>query len=112
MATIDLSQLVTAEMKAEQAKAGMLARFEAAIQQHVDAAAQERGYRDGFALAGYVASGVAQWAAEAQAFVVWRDAVWLHAHAELAKVTAGERAAPSVEDFIGELPAIEWPEQT
>lgn len=110
MATIDLSQLVTAEMKAAEAQAAMLARYEAAIQQHIDGASQGRGYRDGFALAGYVASGVAQWAAEAQAFVVWRDAVWLHAHAELAKVTAGARTVPGMEEFIGELPAIVWPE--
>lgn len=40
--------------------------------------------------------------------VAWRDAVWLYAYAELDKVMASEREQPSVDEFIGELPVIEW----
>lgn len=111
MATIDLSQLVTAEMKVEAARAAMLARFEAAIQSHIDATVSARRYRDGFALAGYASSTMPQFAAEAQAFVAWRDAVWLHAYAEIDRVTAGARQAPAVEEFITELPSMVWPEE-
>lgn len=109
MATIDLSQLVTAEMKAQRAQAEALARFEAAIQEYVDETAKARGYRDGFALAGYATSTIPAWAAEAAAFVAWRDAVWVYAYDELAKVQAGERAQPAVAEIVGELPAIQWP---
>lgn len=84
-------------------------RFQRAIQHHVDQTAQERDYSDGAALAGYVASTVQPWAGEAATFVAWRDAVWLHAFTELTKVQNGERAMPSVAEFIAELPAIEWP---
>lgn len=84
-------------------------RFQRAIQRHVDQTAQERDYADGAALAGYVASTVEPWAGEASAFVAWRDAVWLYAFTELSKVQNGERAVPSVTEFIDELPAIEWP---
>lgn len=84
-------------------------RFQRAIQAHVDQVAQGRDYADGAALAGYVASTVDPWAGEAAAFVAWRDAVWMYAFTELAKVKSQERAVPSVSAFIAELPAIEWP---
>lgn len=87
----------------------LMAEFEAAIQEHIDTAARARRYRDGFALAGYVASTVPQYAAEAAAFVAWRDAVWLYAYGELDKAQNGQRPIPTVEDFISELPAMVWP---
>lgn len=83
--------------------------FQQAIQFHVDQAARSRSYSDGHSLAGYVNSTVAAWAAEATAFVSWRDAVWLYAYAELDKVTNGLREAPTIDGFIAELPPIEWP---
>lgn len=84
------------------------AAYGAAIQDHIDAAAQARGYADGFALASYVTSTISAWSAEATAFITWRDSVWVHAHSELAKVQGGG-AMPSIEDFVGSLPAITWP---
>lgn len=81
-----------------------------AIQAHVDATAQERQYDSGVTCASYVNSTVTTWAAEAAAFVSWRDAVWAYAFAELAKVEANERPQPTVDDFLAELPAMVWPE--
>lgn len=111
MATITMptDRIVTAQMKAERAADATRAAFEAAIQEHIDASARERGYRDGFALAGYVASTVPRWQNEAAAFMAWRDAVWLHAHDELDKVTAGQREQPAIADIVNELPSIAWP---
>ncbi|KQZ81866.1 hypothetical protein ASD64_08895 [Mesorhizobium sp. Root157] len=83
--------------------------FQRAIQAHVDTVAVAKLYNDGNALAGYVNSTVPQWAAEAQAFVAWRDAVWVYAYTELDKVQSGQRPAPTIEAFIAELPDIEWP---
>ena len=83
--------------------------FRRAIQSHVDATARSRNYDSGTSLASYVASTNTEWAAEAQAFVAWRDAVWGYAYAELDKVTGGQREAPTVEDFIAELPEMVWP---
>lgn len=79
------------------------------IQSLIDAKANERQYDSGATLASYVNSTIAQWSAEAQAFVAWRDMVWTYALAELAKVQSGEREQPSVGDFLAELPAFEWP---
>lgn len=109
MSNINWSQLVTAEDKEAQERTSLMARFESAIQGHIDTIAQSRRYRDGFALAGYVASAVPQYAAEAAAFVAWRDAVWLYAYGELDKAQNGQRPIPTVEDFISELPAMVWP---
>lgn len=83
--------------------------FRRAIQSHIDTTARSRNYDSGTSLAGYVASTNPTWAAEAQAFVAWRDAVWLYAYVELDKVTGGKREAPTVEDFIAELPEMVWP---
>lgn len=85
------------------------ADYENAIQVLVDATATGRRFRDGVTMASYVSSTNEQWAAEAQIFVAWRDAVWAHAYAELEKVQAGERSQPSIADFLTELPAIVWP---
>jgi hypothetical protein len=80
-----------------------------AIQAHIDATAHARGYGNGALLASYVASSVPAWAAEAQTFIKWRDAVWLAAYGLLGAVKAGEAAAPDLPVLIGNLPAIVWP---
>lgn len=81
-----------------------------AAQAHVDATAKAKGYADGIALAGYSTSTIPTWANEAATFIAWRDQIWLHAYTELAKVQAGQRAAPTIEGFLSELPAIAWPQ--
>lgn len=83
--------------------------YAAAIQWHVDATAKSKGYADGVALAGYSTSTIPAWAAEAAAFIAWRDQVWIHAYTELAKVQGGQRATPTIDGLIAELPAITWP---
>lgn len=110
MTAIDWSKVVTAEAKAAEATAATMAAFQGAIQAHVDETARSRNYDSGGSLASYVASTNPQWAAEAEAFVAWRDSVWTYAYGELARVETGERSAPASPDaFIAELPVIEWP---
>lgn len=81
------------------------------IQAMIDAKASERQYDSGATLASYVNSTIDHWAAEAQAFVAWRDTVWLYALVELEKVQSETRDQPSIEDFLSELPSFEWPNQ-
>lgn len=83
--------------------------YRLAIQTLIDSHAQSRRYDHGNSLATYVTSSNSAWATEAQAFVIWRDAVWAYAYAELDKVLAGEREQPSVEAILGELPELVWP---
>lgn len=109
MWTPDPSIILTADMKAAQARASTVEQFRSAIQTMIDSHAQSRRYDSGNSLATYVTSSNPDWAAEAQALVLWRDAVWAYAYAELDKVMAGEREQPSVEAFIDELPPLVWP---
>lgn len=83
--------------------------YENAIQSIVDNAARERQFRDGVTLASYIGSTKPKWAAEAQAFVAWRDNVWFYAYCELDKVQAGQRQQPTVEQFLAEIAPIAWP---
>ncbi|GHC61689.1 hypothetical protein [Limoniibacter endophyticus] len=83
--------------------------YRVATQAMLDNRATERQYDSGATLASYVNSTIPQWAQEAQAFVAWRDQVWSYALTELSKVEAGERDIPTIEDFLAELPAFEWP---
>lgn len=83
--------------------------YEDAIQNLVDSTARERQFRDGVTLASYIGSTKPKWAAEAQAFVAWRDNVWFYAYGELAKVQAGQRPQPAVEQFLAEIAPIAWP---
>ena len=83
--------------------------FQFATELHVDAVAAERGYMNGVSCASYKDSTHPEWAAEASAFIAWRDAVWVYAFQELDKVQNDLRPQPTIEEFIGELPVISWP---
>jgi hypothetical protein len=83
--------------------------YENAIQNLVDGTARERQFRDGVTLASYIGSTIPKWAAEAMAFVAWRDNVWSYAYGELGKVQAGQREQPTVEEFLAEIAPIAWP---
>lgn len=76
----------------------------------LDHAARAKSYVSNIFLASYVNSTNPAWAAEASAFVAWRDAVWTHAYGELDKVMNGQRSQPTIAEFITELPEIIWPE--
>ena len=76
----------------------------------VDAAGPFQGAGYALALAAVEAGAHYVDLADGRAFVAWRDAVWVYVYGELAKFEAGERAQPTIESFIAELPTMEWPE--
>ena len=82
-----------------------------AIQALLEKTALSRRYEQGAtAFATYVNSKDAEWAAEAQAFVAWRDAVWRYAYQQLDAALAGEREQPTIEELLAELPKPTWPD--
>lgn len=98
------------EPSPEEVAAAAKEAFRQAVQAHVDATAQGRMYDGGMSLAGYVSSAVPEWQAEAQAFVAWRDSVWLFVFGLLAQIEAGEAEPPeSPAALVAMLPAMEWP---
>ena len=87
-----------------------LRTYTAAIDANVEAVARGRGYNGAAHMASYAVSTVPAWAAEAAAFVSWRDAVWVSALDVLRRVQDGETIAPTVAELMAGLPVIQWPE--
>jgi hypothetical protein len=86
-----------------------VADFEAALDAHLDAKAQERRYTDRFTCA-LRAGFPGPYQAEGAAFAAWMDQCNAQAYALLMAVQSGERPAPaSVQEFVGGLPELEWP---
>jgi len=85
------------------------ADYAAAIQARVDAVAQAKQYTDGATLAGYATDPNPAYAGDAASFITWRSAVWVYANAQLALVLSGQRAQPTIDQLVGELPAAPWP---
>lgn len=83
--------------------------YENAIQNLVDRTARDKQFRDGVTLASYTASTKPKWAAEAQAFVAWRDNVWSYSYHQLEQVQSGAIPQPSVEEFLQQIARIAWP---
>jgi hypothetical protein len=102
-------QTVTRVFTSEPAPPPSVEDHRRAVQAHIDATAQSKGYNDGVAMAGYVGSSVPPWKAEAETFVAWRDAVWLFVFELMAQVQAGDAEPPTSTDaLLGWLPQIEW----
>lgn len=86
-----------------------LGAFTRAIEAHIEATAQARQYSSAVSCASYLNDPNPVWAAEAQAFIAWRSAVWAKAFEMLAEVQGG-KDVPTVDGMIAELPAVEWPQ--
>jgi hypothetical protein len=82
--------------------------YENAVQAHLDATAQSRGYTDTYTCLSYKDSTDETWHREAWAFNSWRDAVWHRCHEILNAFMAGEIEQPTVEEVIALLPEIDW----
>jgi hypothetical protein len=78
----------------------------AAVDRLVEATARTMAYNGAAHCAGYAASTVPQWAAEAMAFIAWRDAVWLTIFA-----IDPENPPPSIEAALAMLPPFVRPGQ-
>lgn len=92
-----------------QTLAEQIASFTAAVQAHLDAEVQVRGYNSIMSCVSYITSTNPTFRAEATAASAWRDAVWAYCYAELVKVQAGTRGVPASTDaFIAELPVLVW----
>jgi hypothetical protein len=80
-------------------------RYEAAAQSWLDATARAWGYDSVISAASYATSGVAQYKADAQALIGWRDALWQAAYTIDVSVKNGQAAPATAADFLAMLPA-------
>lgn len=89
-------------------QADIIADYERALDQHIDAAAHAKRYTDRFTFAlraGYPGP----YHAEGVAFAQWMDDCNAQAYQLLQNVQAGTAPLPSREDFIASLPALVLP---
>lgn len=80
-----------------------------AVQRHMDAGAQARGYDGILSATSYATSTHPTFGPEGIAFRDWRDTVWAYCHQVRSEVEAGRRAMPEAEDLIAELPVAKLP---
>lgn len=83
----------------------LIKQFTDAVQAHLDAGAKTLGYDGILSACSYAVSTNLPFSVEGKSCLDWRDAVWLYCYAELAKVEAGTRPMPTIEQIISELPA-------
>jgi hypothetical protein len=80
-----------------------------ALEKEINDKAAEKSYGSGVSCTSYKDSTNPQWAAEAKAFIAWRDSVYTYAYDYLAKSQSGEIQNPNVENFLSGVPVISWP---
>jgi len=81
------------------------AELVAAVQAHLDAKAQARGYDNILSACSY-AGALNPFQAEAQAFIVWRGAAWAACFTYQAEVLAGTHQPPTEDELIAALPVM------
>lgn len=98
---------VTVNQAAELARTRQ--QYIAAVLRHLDTVAKQRNYDSIISACSYATSTNPTFAAEAQACVAWRDAVWVACYQIDADVANAVRPVMTVEELLAELPVIAWP---
>lgn len=96
-------------IQAEQVDA-VIASYAAAIQQRLDDFVQSRGYDSILSACTYATSVVPRFKSEAQYCVEARDATWAACYAIMGEVQAGQRAMPTLDEVMIQLPELMWPD--
>jgi len=86
-----------------------VAEYTAAIQNMLDAEARTHNYDGILSLASYAPSTHPPFAAEGQAGLDWRDAVWGTSYLLMAQVQAGTIPQPTIAELLAMLPPMVWP---
>jgi hypothetical protein len=75
----------------------------------VHATAVSKKYDSPLSICSYINSSNARWAAEAQAFIQWRDEVFAYTINIINQVQQGLMEFPTIEKFMDGVPNIVWP---
>ncbi len=78
------------------------------IQNTVDNTAQSQQYANGVSCASYVESTNPVWAAQAKAFIAWRDSMYIYALQIQSNIQQGQ-PPPTQEEFVSGFPVMVWP---
>lgn len=87
----------------------IIVSLEVAVQDYIDSIAQKKGYDSGISCASYDSSTVASFAADAKAFIAWRDSVWVTCQQiENTDLAATPPIIPTAAVVIAALPVAPW----
>ena len=92
------------EIPTEEIQETALKNLEASVEQHIFSAVHAKGYDSTDSLSKYMARPNSPWYAECVALGDWIDACWIKCHEVMNAVLAGERAVPTAEELLAELP--------
>lgn len=81
-----------------------------ALQEFLNVIAMQRKYSSAVSCASYFNSSDNSWKSEAEAFVAWRDNVFIYTIAQIQLMENLQRTVPSFEEFQAELPEMVWPD--
>ena len=84
--------------------------FVAIVENFLDSTVQAKDYKNILHACSYANSTVEQYRNEAGVILAWRDAVWIKAYEIQNAILSGQRAVPLEQEFLDELPELEWPE--
>lgn len=82
--------------------------YENAVQDHLNAKVQERGYDDVYTCLSYKDDPFPKFRDEAAAVLAWRSSVWLTAQNILNKWQNGEIEQPTIQEVLDQLPELVW----
>lgn len=107
----EIVPVARSESEIEQEEKRILSILTEAIQEHLDLKPKERLYDGIVSLCTYATSKNPIRAKEGQSGVEWRDACWDKGYEIMAEVKAGERAIPTAEELLTEMPVFIWPDE-
>lgn len=99
--------MVVAEYTYVDAPPPSLEEYDAAMEDYLRQEREERGYTTREPDS-YLTSNVPRWAQDAKDWVAHRDAVMEYALELINEVSAGTREPPTMEEFLANMPKIEW----
>lgn len=87
----------------------ILRAYRVEMQRHLDVFASTRGYDSILSACSYAVSENSKYASEGKYAVTARDAVWDKGNGILDDIEAGRRPLLPLNDFLSELPVLNWP---
>lgn len=83
--------------------------FVSIIEKLLDETVQQKDYKNILHACSYSESSIPQYKAETLAVIYWRDSVWGKTYQIQNEILVGQRAIPTLEQFLAEMPVMEWP---
>lgn len=103
----DVVPLTAEELQRDKDK--LIGMYTAAVQDMLDNEAKTQNFDSILTAVTYAGSGKARFSGKGNAARNWRDSVWDECYTILEDVELGNRAMPTVEELLAELPTINWP---